>query len=237
MFRQLLIGFVGLALVANVFTGCSDEYTDMTTSFQTDLCVVHRPLPQHPLILSADLGGVLLPAAGLDTNLYKPGERYLVTFIPMDSTSYTGKSMTVNASGRLVRVLDMQPVLVKSIQDATEPVPSGNDPVKLTTPPWLGGGFLNVEFKLRFRNGSIKHTVSMEADSFVTKQDAGILYLTFRHDANGDGDTQQAISLVSFTLTSRPEWGKVDSLVVRVLEWGGSGNEWRQYALAAKPQK
>ncbi|HBL73298.1 MAG TPA: hypothetical protein DD409_10805 [Bacteroidales bacterium] len=229
--------FSGLIVAVLLNTGCSDDYLDMTTSFQTDLCLVQQPVRGGSLQLLSDPGAWLIPSAELDTELYKPGERFLVTYIPMDSTgALPGKFMAVN--GRPVKVVDMQPVLVKSILERNDTlVPVGPEPVKLTTDPWLGGGFLNLEFLLRFADENIKHGVWLVADSMVSKSDAIVAYFTFLHNANGDGSTRTVTSLVSFTLMSLPGIDRADSLVVSVLEWGGSGNSVKQYRLPNRVNK
>lgn len=237
MVKRLRILLVGLTVVALLSVGCSDEYKDMTTSFQTDLCVIAQSHKDQSLSLITDIGALLFPAAELDSQYYKVGDRYLVTYIPMDSTGTTpGKLLAV--SGRPVRVLEMQPVLVKPILDPSDSTGAlGDDPVKLTTFPWLGGGFLNMEFKLRYHNETIKHGVFLIADSTVTRQDGATIYLTFKHNANGDGTNLLAASLVSFSLSSLPDLALADSLVVSLLEWTDNGNVINSYRLPNRVNK
>jgi hypothetical protein len=227
--RPILL--TGLIFAVLLNTGCSDDYMDMTTSFQSDLCLVQQPLRGAPLQLLSDPGVLLMPSAELDTNVYKAGERYLVTYIPMDSTGVSSNKLTA-VSGRPVRIVDMQPVLVKPILNRADTLDlQGPDPVKLTTSPWLGGGFINLEFLLRFNNENIKHGVWLVADSMVHADGATVAYLSFLHNANGDASTKVATSLVSFPLNTLPGIDGADSLVVSVLEWASSGNKYNQYRI------
>lgn len=233
--RSILL--TGLVFAVLLNTGCSDDYMDMTTSFQSDLCLVQQHHRGAPLQLLSDPGALLMPSADLDTTIYKAGDRFLVTYIPMDSTG-TSPNKVMAIGGRPVRVVDMQPVLVKPILDRADTSDlHGPDPVKLTTSPWLGGGFINLEFLLRFTNESIKHGVWLVADSMVHASGSTVAYLSFLHNANGDASTKVATSLVSFTLNALPGLDGADSLVIRVLEWTSNGNTYKQYRIPNRVNK
>ena len=94
-----------------------------------------------------------------------------------------------------------------------------------------------MEFKLRYHNETIKHGVFLIADSTVTRQDGATIYLTFKHNANGDGTNLLAASLVSFSLSSLPDLALADSLVVSLLEWTDNGNVINSYRLPNRVNK
>lgn len=175
--------------------------------------------------LYSDEGRVLDPVSDLDSVVYKPGNRFRVTYILVDSIN-SSPSGTQNAFYS-VRIKDLQPVLVKPIMSAGEvasPI-ENEDPVKLLSTPWFGGGYLNMEFKLKYENPTIKHAWLMVVDT--TKMENGSLntYLTFIHDARGDGRAKTTLTLVSFDCNNLPYRHQSDSLVIRLFEWDDSGRE------------
>ncbi len=206
-------------LVASAFlTACSEEYLDMSTSFRSDLCVV-KARPGKPVYLLSDKGGMLHPISELDSTLYKPGSRYLVTYIVLDSSS--SSSLNFPAGNLSVRIKEMQTVLTKTILKSNQSTPAieGNDPVRLLSIPWLAGGYLNLELMFRFDNKANKHSLWMVHDTTLKENGSLNTYLTFLHNANGDEQTNVASILVSFDYAGLEEMETADSLIVRVREW------------------
>jgi len=199
-------------------TACSDEYSDMSTSFRSELCVVKSSAGKSIHLLT-DKGRVLNPVAELDTSQYKPGNRYMVTYIMLDSTSMS--SLNSVSGSYSIRVKDLQSVLIKPILRAdqlTSPV-TIDDPVKLLSQPWLGGGFLNMELMLKYENTNIKHSLWMLVDTTIVEHGSLNTYLTFIHTANGDRQTTDASTLVSFDCSNLSNQEEPDSLIIRVQEW------------------
>jgi hypothetical protein len=208
-----------LVLILTVtLTACSSDYLDMSTSFRSELCVVQRN-PDKSLSLLSDKGNELNPISELDSATYKPGSRYMVTYIVLDSTE---QSLAAYLSRRYtISVKDIQLVLVKHIiraEDLPAPI-EGEDPIRMLSQPWLGGGFLNMEFMLRYQNEDIKHTWLMLIDSTRTENGSLKTYLTFIHNVNGDVQEKTTSTLVSFDCTNLPYREESDSLIIRIFEW------------------
>jgi hypothetical protein len=124
-------------------------------------------------------------------------------------------------------VKELQPVLVKPILRPEE-LPSpivDEDPIRLLSQPWLGGGYLNLEFLLRYDNPDIKHAWLMLVDSTLTENGSMKTYLTFYHDARGDGHGKTASTLVSFDCANLPYREQSDSLIIRIYEWDASNQQ------------
>lgn len=217
-------------------TACSEEYLDMSTKFQSELCVV-KSGSDKSVYLSTDKGRVLNPVSELDSTRYKPGNRYLVTYIVLDSNVTSSANQV--AGNLLVRVKEMQYVSIKPILRAdqlTQPI-NGEDPVTVLSTPWIGGGYLNVELMLKYENENIKHSLWMIADTTIFENGSLKTYLTFLHNANGDRQTKTASTLVSFDCTNLPYFEQSDSLIICVREWDANHYVQRQFGLLNTAKK
>lgn len=199
---------------------CTSDYMDMSTAFRSELCVVKSSVGQS-VSLYSDMGRMLNPISELDSAKYKPGTRYLVTYIVLDSTNPSFSKIVSDSYS--IRVKELQSVLVKPIMRADE-LPSpvvDEDPIKLLSKPWLGGGFLNMEFMLRYdnENPDMKHAWLMLIDSTKTEGSSKNTYLTFIHDAHDDGQAKSASTLVSFDCDTLLYREQPDSLFIRVYQW------------------
>lgn len=218
MNRYIRSSFLPTLLLAVFLTACSGDLSDMSTAFRSELCVVQTNLGNSVSLLT-DNGRVLDPISELDTATYKPGDRFMVTYIMLDSIN---QSFTHKQNVRYsIRIKELQPVLVKPILrpgDLLSPI-MDEDPIQLLSQPWLGGGFLNVEFMLRYENTNIKHAWLMVVDTTLNENGSLNTYLTFFHDARGDGHGKTASTLVSFDCADLPFRHQSDSLIIRIYEW------------------
>lgn len=214
-----------ITLVVTVFlTACTSDYLDMSTLFRTELCVVQNNTGSS-ISLFTDDERVLIPIAEQDTDTYKPGSRYMVTYIILDSTSQMLSGP--DSYSYSVSVKELQPVLVKPILrpgELTTPI-EDEDPIRLLSQPWLGGGFLNLEFMLRYDDTEIKHAWLMLVDTTQTENGSMKTYLTFYHDARGDGHGKTASTLVSFDCANLPYRDQSDSLIIRIYEWDANNQQ------------
>lgn len=196
-------------------TSCS-ESVDITTTYQSDLCVVFSNAGNQVTLLT-DEGEWLNPVTTNDSSYYKEGERLLVTYVRM-------KSGSSSQGGWPVSVVDVMPVLVlpvkKSIQ-LTEK--SANSLIKLSKEPWFGGGFLNLEFNFKYDNPSIKHSIYLVYDSISQNAFGTTGCLSFWHYPNGDAPKKVASTIVSFTGKTIEEMRLADSLAIHTNEWTKEG--------------
>ena len=210
--------FLMTLIMAVSLTACTSDYLDMSTLFRSELCVVQNSTGSSISLLT-DNGRLLNPNSEMDTDTYKPGSRYMVTYIIVDSTSQSLSGP--DSYSYSVSVKELQEVLVKPIlrpEELTTPIVN-EDPIRLLSQPWLGGGFLNLEFMLRYENPNIKHAWLMLVDTTRTENGSLNTYLTFFHDALGDGQVKTASTLVSFDCANLPYREQSDSLIIRVFEW------------------
>jgi|GEM_PF-1354361 len=197
-----------------LLTACSEDF-DLTTAFKTGLCTVVVSSGE-PLYLMEDDGLLLNPVTELDSTVYLPGNRYLVTYILMDTMSsvYSGNSSLK------ARILDMQYVMIKDALVRSDTLSAtGDDAVNFLQDPWFGGAYLNVNFSLRYNDEDIKHSVWLICDSTIEEQGSTNMYLSFLHNANGDSPAKTTVSLISFNYYYLPQFAETDSLFIRVKEW------------------
>lgn len=223
VFRTL---FLFAPMLAFFLTACTADYLEMSTEFKTELCVV-KANRGKPVSLLTDKGYALNPVSELDSTQFKPGSRYLVTYIVVDSTLMLSSQ---GSAGYSVRVKEMQYVLIKPVlpvDQLTQPV-HGDDPVNLLSEPWLGGGYLNVKLMLNYDNEDIKHSLWMIADTTLTENGSLNTYLTLLHNANGDKQTKTVTNIVSFDCANLPYRETSDSLIIRVKQWGNTNQQVQQ---------
>lgn len=195
--------YLSLVIIVFLVSSCSND----ETSYQTEFCVIEKRGDQS-LYLHSDNGYDLNPSSSLDATIYEAGQRFRVTYIEMGST-YTLSEVKV------IDVVDMLPVKIfETLKTETK----SDDPVWLVREPWIGGGFINFEFSFGYQNPDKKHGIYLVKDSLVPNSDGGKIYLSLRHDANKDGNSEMATAFASSSLDLITESLDIDSLIVRVQE-------------------
>jgi hypothetical protein len=201
--RTVLSSLLGILLLTITTVSCTDgDFSE--NSFEADFCVVKGQ--GSWMFLLTDGGSLLYPTESLDTSI-SPGDRFVVTYVSLSKSEYSS-----DQQGYTVRVVNLQPVLVKDVNLSTDDVPvAANDLVWVVNSPFFGGGYLNFEFKYMYSDLSIKHGIYLMQDSIRNRS----IYLRFTHEANGDAAISTASALASFPLSSISGMADADSLVIQ----------------------
>jgi len=185
---------------------CSREDYSLKTNYIVSLCVVKESSNQNLYLLS-DQGTVLYPSSSL--NVETSGQRYRVTYKVMEGASSKQDETAV------VSISNMEPVLIKNVVSRALFTGTMNDFVWFECSPWSGGGYLNFEFIFDYSDSNIMHGIYLVQDS--TGNAGKNIYLTFRHDANGDTSKYETTALASFPFSSISGIQKADSLIIKAL--------------------
>lgn len=172
------------------FTSCNDS--DDTVTFWTGLGTVQKQ--DGVMSIDFDGGRQLNVADSLLLVLHKaqtPGQRVIATF------RYADEGRTPNT----IYLADVYRVLTKpffSQPTAAERDSLGNDPVVLSG-AWIGGGHLNLKFRLQTSYGGLRpHFINL-IDEGVTDDD-GYTVLQLVHNQNGDPQELRSTGYASFPI-------------------------------------
>ncbi|HET9570833.1 MAG TPA: NigD-like C-terminal domain-containing protein [Bacteroidales bacterium] len=202
-------GYSILSVLALFFaTGCTNEDLSNNTYYESAWCVVQGRGSQISLL--TDQKDILKPTESLDSAHFQAGDRYRVLYITLgNQANYS----TVSGS-KLVKISGVpQPVLVSDVIQHSLFSGSIMDTVLLNDKPFLGGGFLNFDFKFRASNSVIKHGIYLLQDSLVHRK----MYLRFGHHANNDVTGPLESALASFPISSLKHASDADSLIISLL--------------------
>lgn len=203
--RHILI----ISLVCTLFLSCSSGDYLMETSYVSGLCIVKG---DQPVSLLSDDGMILNPVSSDDLEGFIDGDRVLVTY------NIVGEGQNLSKDNYQVKIYDIQAVPILDVIDRSELDANIEDPVWLLSKPWIGGGFMNIEFSFGHSDSNIKHGIYMVYDKFETRNGKNIIYLTFGHNAKGDSSTTNSPAFTSFRIESIENFQKADSVIVSVLE-------------------
>ena len=194
---------VGLTIIlCSCFTACLDDneplaiYPTLGTVSATD-----------PITIESDSYGCILPknpsivtSHGADS----VGQRVLTNLF-FDSNPVPQQEGTLSAD-----ILDIYKILTKPAEDLRKPdAPDadsfGNSPIQPTSIS-LSKEHLNIQFNMLGGNVTIPHRISLLLAADTHLDENGMVPVILRHDANGDAQVTNYWGVVSFTLSSIPEY-------------------------------
>jgi|SRR5574344_755767 hypothetical protein len=173
--------------------------TDYEEETLSDWCVIQsvgqptRLLTDHSEMLQLDK-----PFSAVD---YQIGERLRIVYLNLSKNAMTGNN------SRLVQLLSQQRVLIQ-LPDSVPNTNNTQAPVQLNGVPFIGGGYLNVDFRFLYEQKSIKHSVSLRVDTLIGRT----IYVQFKHFTNGDRQVRWNNALVSFPMNKIVGNHLVDSI-------------------------
>lgn len=200
MSKQLFFSFLMLSLLISCSTyegGGDYRYT------QSKWCTLERYGSFRCFL--ADDSTILQPSIPIDTVQFKIGNRYKVYYQSLGS----GGSYTLGSSSKLVLIEVVIPVLTKSVELSYSG--SNDDPVTFNEKPFIGGGFINLDFGYYKETSTINHDFYLIEDSVVQRK----AYMRFVHNAFGDRPVSKLLRLASFPLADISQLSSVDSLVIQ----------------------
>lgn len=209
--KKIILGL--LAVLSIAFVSCLDDDDGYSLNdYWVGFGVLKVESDSYTIIL--DDGEVLRPVAwnyapGNDDD-FDDGSRVLVNFTVLDEVG-DGEG---NISHYLVKVNDIQSILMKGVLDITEENADsiGNDPI-VVQEYWMTDSLLN--FKLKYWGYNHTHFLNLVQDSTDLVTGDGALKLELRHNANGDEAAVPYTAFVSFSLNSLRVEGQ-DSVRIQV---------------------
>ena len=209
--KKIILGL--LAVLSIAFVSCLDFDDGYSLNdYWVGFGVLKVESDSYTIIL--DDGEVLRPVAwnyalGDDDDL-DDGSRVLVNFTVLDEVG-DGEG---NISHYLVKVNDIQSILMKGVLEITEENADsiGDDPI-VVQEYWMTDSLLN--FKLKYWGYNHTHFLNLVQDSTDLVTGDGALKLELRHNANGDETAVPYTAFVSFSLNSLRVEGQ-DSVRIQV---------------------
>jgi len=209
MIKKTLGNIFTILVVSTFLFSCQSDEFSMNTDYKSGLCSVRAG---QSMFLLSDDGLTLNPVSSDDLKGFIDGERVLVTYnvVSEGDNNFKGSFK--------IKIYDIQSVPILEVVDRNELALNINDPVWLLSKPWIGGGFINIEFSFGHSNLNIKHDIFMVYDGSETVNGKNFIYLTFGHNAKSDPSTTTSPAFTSVRIGSIKEVEKADSLIVSVFE-------------------
>lgn len=190
-----------------LFVSCDPTINDqkVETTIYSELCVVRTA--QQGYLLN-DNGAILNPVSLNVLAGFTNDDRVLVTY------NIVEKLQNSNS----VKIYDIQRVPVLDVLGPNDLVVNINDPLWLRSNPWLGGGYINLEFGYGRSDLNIKHSIYMVQQETEYYDGKTIIHLQFGHNAKSDPAKKTSIAFTSVRLSSIKNIDKADRLVILVNE-------------------
>ena len=206
----------GIALLITcgiTFSSCLDEdedklYESEFGSYSTLGTIIRTDEP----LIDSDTYGLLAPVGAtfpLNEKTDSIGQRLLLEF------NFAEKNPLIYADSiQPIQVVHIYNVLTKpatDLRNASENHPDlspyGNDPIQVNTVS-ISKSHLNIQFYVMGYHTDIVHRVSLLLTDESRMDEEGLLSLDLRHNAEGDKQEELFWGVVSFNLSSIPEYGQ-----------------------------
>lgn len=158
--------------------------------------------------IDSDIYGKLTPKNPNIINSFNAdsiGQRVLININFPDEKDKDSKE----DSGKEVTIYDLYKVLTKKANDirlTEENIDNfGNDNIKITN-AYISNEHLNIEFNIEGNDETIPHRISLLLTENTQIDDEGLLEVELRHNNNSDYGNKHYWGVVSFTLSSIPEY-------------------------------
>ena len=194
---------VGLAIaLCSCLTACLDDNEPL--AIYPTLGTVSAT---NPITIESDSYGLILPKnPSIVTSQHADsvGQRVLTNL-------YFGSEPRPQEGGKLsADILDLYKILTKSADDLRKPdAPNadsfGNSPIQPTSIS-LSKEHLNIQFNMLGGTEVIPHRISLLLTADTQLDENGLVPVVLRHNANGDSQSTIYWGVVSFTLSSIPEF-------------------------------
>lgn len=225
------------ALTAAVFgllcQSCSDGHEEyfpsLYSSDEGGYSSLGTVVSSDELLVESDSYGLLYPINAeifTDSGVDTVGQRVLMEI------NFIDEIILNETQVQTVLVKQLYKVLTKAVDDLrTDTVTTsteiedlfGNQPIWVTSAS-ISGFYLNIQFNVKGHNTDIAHRISLLLTDESTLDSGGLLRVELRH--NPEGDTQEDIlwGVVSFSLSSIPEFSDPDFKGFRIIYNTGEGD-------------
>ena len=195
--------FIGFTMaLCTLFSSCLDD-NDPIAIYPT----LGTVSATEPMTIESDSYGTILPKNPSIVASHQAdsvGQRVL-TNLYFDSEVSSSKEKPLSAS-----IIDMYKVLTKPADDlrkadAPDADSFGNAPIQPTSTS-LSKEHLNIQFNIMGGNETIPHRISLLLTDATQIDEDGFVPVILRHHTNGDSQNTNFWGIVSFTLSSIPEF-------------------------------
>ena len=225
--NKSLIAILGSCLIGTSLTSCLDNET-YPTIYPTMGTVVNT----DDMSIDSDSYGLLIPknpSVVSASDADSIGQRVLVNINFPDEENARETSST---SGKEVTIFDLYKVLTKAANDLrlphTEPEENfGNNNIQITSTS-ISKEHLNIQFNIEGQDETIPHRISLLLTENTKINDEGLLEVELRHNNNSDYGQRLYWGVVSYTLSSIPEYSKPECKGFRIIYNSGANTkaEW-----------
>ena len=205
--KHKIISIIGLCAFGIYMSSCLDneKYPELHSTMGT-ITDIETPS------IESDSYGKLLPQNPDVIKMYDAdsiGQRVLV------SLSFpNAEEKNKEDSGKEVTIYDFYKVLTKKANDTrnqdSEPIENFGEDIINITSAYISREHLNIEFNINGNNETIPHRISLLLTEETKIDDEGLVYVELRHNKNSDYGNKLYWGVVSYTLSSIPEYNDTD---------------------------
>ena len=215
--KHKIISILGLCSLGFYMSSCleSEKYPELHSTMGT-ITDIESP------IIESDSYGKLTPT---NPNIIKMHDADSIGQRVLLSISFpNAEEKTREDAGKEVTIYDFYKVLTKKADDTRvigcEPIENfGKDVIKITS-AYISEEHLNIEFNINGNNETIPHRISMLLTEDTKIDDEGLVCVELRHNSNSDYGNRLYWGVVSFTLSSIPEYSDPDFKGFRITYFG-----------------
>ncbi len=198
--------FLIIAPLALLLSGCNKEESEYDKYWISYGTVVELPsaVPENSLytVILRDDGARLVVTSNMIPQLtLEMGDRLIINYNILEDLypTYGGPArlgIRLNAAQKILCKGTVAESFIR-LDEQHRNDSIGTDPVQVAY-AWFGGDFLNVRFGMMRQDPSIVHYITLVHDD--TNPDGQSVYLSLRHNANGDAGARMAFGYVSFDI-------------------------------------
>lgn len=225
--KKSLFLILGSCAISSALTSCLDNepypsvYPTMGTVVSTE-----------NMSIDSDTYGLLIPknpSAVSSNDADSVGQRVLVNINFPDEK----EGNLTESEAKEVNIFDLYKVLTKNADDTrksgTEPIENfGNDNIQITSTS-ISKEHLNIQFNIDGQDETIPHRISLLLTENTKIDDEGLLEVELKHNKNSDFGQTKYWGVVSYTLSSIPEYSKEECKGFKIIYNSGANTkaEWK----------
>ena len=205
--KHKIISIIGFCSLGIYMSSCleNEKYPELHSTMGTI-----TNIETHTI--ESDSYGKLIPTNPNIIKMYDAdsiGQRVLLS-ISFPTEEETSKEN----SGKEVTIYDFYKVLTKKANDTrnqdSEPIENFGEDIINITSAYISKEHLNIEFNINGNNETIPHRISLLLTEETKIDDEGLVYVELRHNKNSDYGNKLYWGVVSYTLSSIPEYNDTD---------------------------
>lgn len=204
--KHKIISILGICSLGIYMTSCleNEKYPELHSTMGT---ITNT----ETSTIESDAYGTLIPT---NPNIIKTYEADSIGQRVLLSISFPSEEGIKDNSGKEVTIYDLYKVLTKKADDTRnpecEPIENFGEDVINITSAYISEEHLNIEFNINGNNETIPHRISLLLKEDTKIDDEGFINVELRHNKNSDYGNKLYWGVVSYTLSSIPEYNDTD---------------------------